>query len=140
VIDLNEVQSVLDLGCGDGFVASMIEVEQYVGFDLSESALKIARERMPNHRFLSVTPRLMKFDLMVSMDVMHHLVTEEVYRSYLKVLFSDLSDLVLVYGTNHRLSGRPHVLHREWMNDVPKGWQSHELPSRFKKAWLIQRS
>lgn len=140
VVHRFDVEHLLDLGCGDGEVASLVDVKHYTGYDLSASALKRAQHLMPHRRFINEIPNDEVFDLVVSMDVMHHLVNEEDYRRYMELLFSDLAPRVFVYGTNHRQQGRAHVLHRHWRPDVPAGWQVEELSSRFKRAWLISRA
>lgn len=139
VIDHYHVKSLLDLGCGDGHVASRIFVKRYVGYDPSRTAREMCMVLMPEREFTEVPPDG-KFDLVVSMDVIFHLVTDELYRNYLSLLFSDRSDIVFVYGTNRDQQGREHVLHRRWLNDVPTGWTVESLPSKFgKDAWLITR-
>lgn len=137
VIDEYRVKSVLDLGCGDGLVASLIQVHTYTGYDPSPTALQMAKDRMPHRRFVRGVPIGEKFDLILSMDVMFHLVTDEDYREYLALLFSGMSKKVFVYGTDHHQRGLSHVLHRAWTNDIPKEWAIREVPTEFKKAWIL---
>lgn len=141
VIDALGVRSMLDLGCGDGHVAAGLWVERYVGYDPSATARALCRSALRGHEGAVVVDEVPDeaFDLLLSMDVMHHLVTEESYRAHLATLFSGLAPHVLVYGTDHDQRGAAHVLHRHWTPEVPEGWQVHETPTRFKTAWLISQ-
>lgn len=139
VVGVNRVQTLLDLGCGDGHVAGRLKVAGYTGYDPSSAAVEIAREERPSGDFITrLPPEGARFDLVLSMDVIFHLVNEADYQAYLKALFS-YGDLVLVYGTDKVLVGRSHVRHREWTKDIPPGWSRRELPTTFKRAWLLRR-
>lgn len=139
VISDHGVTSLLDLGCGDGFVGSRFPVPRYRGVDVSETAIATAAALRPGGEFSTEPPRPdERFDLTVSMDVIFHLVSDTVFRSYMSSLFR-FSPLVLVYGTNKHLRGRSHVLHREWLSGVPDGWDVEEMPVDFKRAWLIKK-
>lgn len=138
LINVHDISSVLDLGCGDGYIASMIYAERYVGYDPSVSATKVAQEFCPHLEFVNEVPDE-EFDLILSMDVIFHLVTDDLYRDYLELLFSERARQVLVYGTDQHLTGAPHVLHRNWTPDIPDGWTATELTTEYKRAWLITR-
>lgn len=114
------VGSVLDIGCGDGQQAQLYDFEDYLGIDISEKALDLARERNPSKAFQLETnePR----DTHLSMDVMFHQVTEEAFQGHLDLLFS-AKKRVIVYSSNHDQKGAPHVLHRKWTERIPKGWK-----------------
>ena len=59
-------------------------------------------------------------DLALSLDVIYHLVEDDVYHNYLKTLFS-IGSRVLIYSTNKQLSGSSmHICHRNitsYIND-----------------------
>ena len=59
----NAIADVLDLGCGDGRLLSLLRVPAYIGVDVSRYRTGVCVERFPRHRFLpfatldaSVTP------------------------------------------------------------------------------------
>ena len=75
--------SVLDAGCGDGFfanqLASLSEVKNITGVDISEKPLDIARKRFPNNQFLQgslneISFEDESFDSIVMTEVIEHLV------------------------------------------------------------------
>jgi SAM-dependent methyltransferase len=74
VAELTRVESVLDVGCGDGFW--MPDLPGYVGYDVSRIALELARERHPERDYTSVWPAR-SFDLVIVRDVIQHLSLAE---------------------------------------------------------------
>lgn len=71
----NKIQSVMDYGCGDqgvydGFDWGNI---QYTGYDVSQTAIDLARKRRPNAEFLCTeTLDLAPADLLIVKDVLGH--------------------------------------------------------------------
>lgn len=117
------VTSLLDIGCGDGYVASLLHLGDclYVGVDPSPSALKQAREANPERTFVVLEGDRLPMDAHLSMDVIFHLTVEQDYRRHLDQVFS-ARRIAMVYATNHDHQGASHVLHRQWTPDVPDGW------------------
>jgi 2-polyprenyl-3-methyl-5-hydroxy-6-metoxy-1,4-benzoquinol methylase len=68
---------VLDVGCGDGTLADLVEPARYLGVDRDEDALGRARARRPAHIFLSVEEFERaggeSFDVIAGMAVIEHL-------------------------------------------------------------------
>jgi predicted O-methyltransferase YrrM len=137
VIDEHGVRSVLDLGCGDGYVASRLRVAEYVGYDPAPSALALCRAAMPGRAFVGELPAG-PFDLVLSLDVMFHLVDDADYREHIFWLLS-LGSCALVWSTDHAERGAKHVLHRKWTADVPPGWAVTRIPTEHKSAYLLTR-
>ena len=106
-----KVKRLLDFGCGDGNQASFLDIESYLGFDVSASAIERCRERsskaMRCRRFcfseqavFRAEADAFKADLAMSMDVIFHLVEEEVFAKYMENLFSAATRHVIIYSTN----------------------------------------
>jgi 2-polyprenyl-3-methyl-5-hydroxy-6-metoxy-1,4-benzoquinol methylase len=83
IASLDNVNSICDLGCGNGYITGRLAELDYevVGIDASETGLEIARQCYSKARFvhslidgnLSNNGKLGKFDLVVSSDVIEHL-------------------------------------------------------------------
>ena len=83
VSGLENVNSVCDLGCGNGYMAGRLAELGYnvTGVDASESGIAIARANFLQSTFVHATidsslrdrTRLQPFDLVVSSDVIEHL-------------------------------------------------------------------
>jgi len=70
--------SVLDLGCGTGALAKMFPPSSYLGFDLDEPSIFLAKRLNPNYKFKvadCTSPNLgkQKFDFILVSGVIHHL-------------------------------------------------------------------
>lgn len=71
---------ILDFGCGTGELARWLAAERYLGVDRDQESVEIARERFPDHEFLTVEafetgnakPRR-GFDVVVALAVIEHL-------------------------------------------------------------------
>lgn len=87
---------ILDLGCGNGYVASLIAGEGHsvMGFDVSPDGVEIARKAHPQIEFEVASiynDDLVKyadmFDVVVSIEVIEHLIyPKELFRRSLQVL------------------------------------------------------
>ena len=138
--------SVLDLGCGDGYLRAhgLAKGRPYLGTDYSREALKLAKAANPRTRYsLAPLPPTARFDTVLSLDVLFHLTDEEEYRAYLGDLFGRAIRWAIVYGTNEERPSAEHVRHRVWLPDLPPTWEIVEtVPTRFhpgKTAWLLRR-
>jgi len=118
VID-NNIQTACELGCGD-WLFSLFTIPDYTGFDVSQFV--IDRNKMNyNHKFTTSMADLTTYDLTISMDVILHLIEQDVYLQYMKDLFRLSNKYVIIYSTNKdEVLGGIHNLFRKFMPDVPQ--------------------
>lgn len=127
----NGVESVIELGCGDGRQLAMAEYPAYIGLDVSTTAVRQCRERLgePDDVTLMVYDPTafhdglgrLRADLALSLDVLFHLVEDDVYETYLRHLFRAARDHVIIYSSD--VDARPevpHVRHRNFTADVDR--------------------
>ena len=134
----NAIADVLDLGCGDGHLLSLLRVPAYVGADVSTTALAQCAARFPQHRFMPL-PALdasVRADLVLSIDVIFHLVEDGTFARYMHELFSRANRFVLIHASNHdRDWPSPHVRHRRFTDHVadcrPEWRLLAHLPNRY---------
>ncbi|MBL4542111.1 MAG: class I SAM-dependent methyltransferase [Rhodobacteraceae bacterium] len=114
----NDVQSVLEFGCGDGNQLDLLEIERYTGFDISPTVVAQCRERFADKEaFQFLSPEdardLGLHDLTLSLDVLFHLIEPQVFADYIAQLFAHSTRHVVIYSSNFD-SPWPsaHVLHR----------------------------
>lgn len=130
----NGVSSLVDLGCGDGSVASGIVVERYTGLDISKQALVLCEEAVgnPEARFFCTEnfpyrEHAGAFDAALSMDVIFHLVEDSLFVNYMANLFSLSGKYVIIYSSDREDDGTSpcHLRHRkisDYIKESEPGW------------------
>ncbi|MEH6535821.1 MAG: glycosyltransferase [Psychroserpens sp.] len=128
----NVVQTVIEFGCGDGNQLSLASYPSYKGLDVSLKAIEICKSRFKNdltkdfyhlgNEFLKTA----KADLVLSLDVLYHLVEDEVFENYMDQLFKSSNKYVIIYSSNYDEVLTDHVKCRkftDWINkNVSKHW------------------
>jgi SAM-dependent methyltransferase len=130
VIEANDIAHVADFGCGDGHLLSLLRPRAYTGLDVSDTALARCAERFPAHRFLPFArvSELRPADLCLSIDVIFHLVEDDVFIAYMQALFRQAARLVLIYASNvDRGWPSAHVRHRRFSDYVAKHFPAWRL-------------
>jgi len=109
----NNIESVLDLGCGDGNQLSLLKLPQYVGMDISSRAVSQCQELFKKdlHKTFFLyeplkhdpeDPRY-KADMAISLDVIYHLVENDLYELYMQHLFGAAQRYVVIYSSNEEI-------------------------------------
>ncbi len=142
----NAIQSVIEFGCGDGNQLSLARYPQYIGFDVADQALRLCQARFnddPTKTFLPVREWLgQQAELAISLDVIYHLIEEEVFERYMETLFAAATRHVIIYASNnealnHLLGSHvKHVKHRQftdWVSEhLGSNWQlDKHIPNRY---------
>ena len=136
VADLG-VTSVVDLGCGDGNQLALADYPRYLGLDRSPTAVRRCIARFgddPAKSFLRYEPDQLvdpagwlRGDLALSMEVIFHLVEDEVFEDYMRRLFASAERYVLICS-NDAAHGEvaPHLRYREftaWVEQHHPEWE-----------------
>jgi SAM-dependent methyltransferase len=126
------IESVIEFGCGDGAQLALARYPRYVGIDVAEGSISACRRRFADDGAKSfylagqMPPDLGRFDLVLSLDVIYHLVEDEVYYAYMRSLFAQASRFVAIYSSNKlEPSDAPHVRHRlftQWIKVYEPQW------------------
>jgi SAM-dependent methyltransferase len=133
----NQLRTVVEFGCGDGNQLRFAEYPSYLGLDVSRAALRMCVEAFrgdESKSFLYYEPdcfsdaaRFIHGDLVLSLDVLYHLVEDDVYERYMRDLFAAADRFVIVYATDgERRVAAPHVRHRafsEWVSIHAAHWR-----------------
>jgi len=133
----HRVHSVIEFGCGDGSQLRLAEYPAYVGVDVSRTVLDATRQAFEGDttkRFVHVDdvgPEHFS-DLSMSLDVIYHLVEDEVFERYMGQLFDSARRHVIVYSSNDvRPSDSIHVRHRRFTD-----WIASSRPEFRQTAFL----
>jgi hypothetical protein len=97
----NAFHSTIDIGCGDLEVSRGLPFQNYLGVDLADEALAIAREKEPGRAFVTMGEFIaggQSADLLLCLDVLIH---QSDYRDYLGLIdlaIARARDLVIISG------------------------------------------
>jgi SAM-dependent methyltransferase len=126
----HRVASIIEFGCGDGHQIALAEYPLYLGLDISERALDHCRKRFAGDKtkeFVLVESAGQRTaDLSLSLDVLFHLVEDDVYDQYLRQLFASADRFVAIYSTStsETIHTLPHVRHRDIEGTVDRRFPS----------------
>jgi 2-polyprenyl-3-methyl-5-hydroxy-6-metoxy-1,4-benzoquinol methylase len=86
---------ILDVGCGTGFLAKFITSENYLGVDIDEESLTIARRKNPSWRFQKEYPEGEAFDTILLLAVIEHVNDPVNFLRGLKTLLKTEGHIIL---------------------------------------------
>ena len=104
IIKEMKVKTLAEIGCGDGNQLGHINVEKYFGYDISSTIIEKCKNKYESDKtkqfsviniddYSSVTAA----DMVISLDVIFHLVTPESFDNYMKELFSGKYKVIAIY-------------------------------------------
>ena len=118
------IGSVIEFGCGDGNQLSLAVYPKYIGLDISKTAMALCEEKFandPSKSFHLYDPlhfdddrNILQADLAVSLDVIYHLVEDEVFDTHMKHLFAASTKYVVIYSSNNESEQTYHERDREF--------------------------
>jgi hypothetical protein len=135
-----DVRSVIEFGCGDGNQLSFARYPHYIGFDISETSVSLCKQRFKAdqtkifkmlHEYAGETAHLT-----ISLDVIYHLVEDDIFDRHMRILFMSSERYVAIYSSdnNAKMKGT-HVRHRKFTNWIdrnePTGKLLYHIPNRY---------
>ena len=141
----HEVVSVIEFGCGDGNQLSLASYQSYLGVDISEDAVRRCRARFAQDRtkafVLADAYQNERADLALSLDVVYHLVEDDIFDAYMTRLFDAANRYVIIYSSDtdeNPDDEAGHVKHRrfsQWIADRRPEWtRIAHIPNRYPYA------
>lgn len=140
LFDENNICSVIEFGCGDGHQLSLANYKSYIGLDVSSTAIQLCIDKFQkdqsksfylyNSNAFADNHQLFKADASISLDVIFHLVENNLFENYMRNLFSAADKMVVIYAYSLNEYKSPHVLHRDfnkWVVNNIKGWKLHSV-------------
>jgi ubiquinone/menaquinone biosynthesis C-methylase UbiE len=123
-----EKSSVIEIGCGTGFILNQLEPERGVGIDISPEMIRIAQEKYPHHEFKVMDAENISlnesFDYIIISDTLGYF--EDIQKSFseLKKICSSSTRIIITY---HNYLWTPFTTLAEWL---------HLKMPRKKLNWL----
>lgn len=144
----NSIRTVVEHGCGDGAQLSLIRYDSYLGLDISDEILDICRERFghnsPDHRFLNTidyNPESETFDLALSLDVIYHLIEDDIFELYMENLFKSSHRFVTIYASNYDAETESaHVRHRRFTDWIELNCPEWHLKLEIKNMYPFKET
>lgn len=130
------IKEVIEFGCGDGNQLKLLTCPQYIGFDVSPEAVELCKDELsdPYREFFLMSEYSgQTAELTLSLDVIYHLIEEEVFRSYMSRLFDASEKYVIIYSSNTNnkdVCFAPHVKHRKftgWIKRNRPEWKFYDI-------------
>ena len=106
----HQVQSVIEFGCGDGNQLSLATYPTYIGLDVSTTAIQLCMNRFQGDKTKSFylydpdrfvdNARLFHADIALSMEVIFHLIEDEVFDQYMRFLSAAADRYLIIFSSN----------------------------------------
>ena len=130
----HRIKSVVEFGCGDGNQLSLADYPKYIGFDVSAKSIEICKKLFFGHSNKSfhtiAKGASVKADLAISLDVIYHLVEDDVYHNYMQLLFQSSVQWVIIYSSNksENVGNQSiHVRHRKFEDWIEGNQPNYKL-------------
>lgn len=126
LISTRRLASAIEFGCGDGDQLSLISYADYLGLDISPTAIQRCSTRFAGDttkRFAVYDPSTWDSehqrcvaDVSVSLDVIYHIVDDADFEQYMSHLCDAARRCVVIYSTDIENYIYPHIRHRSVLN------------------------
>lgn len=132
------IKSIIEWGVGDGNQLKLMQYPEYWGIDISETVVKKCQDLFKedkSKRFYTNNDFLNKNycgEMCISLDVIYHLIEDDVYEEYMNNLFRFSNRYVCVYSSNtEEIRGggfvRSHVKHRKFIDYIESNYSNWSL-------------
>lgn len=117
----NAINTIMEFGCGDGNQLKIAKYPNYIGLDVSRTAINICHNLFKNDKTKSFliydslafydNHKIFKAELTLSLDVLYHLVEKEIFEKYLLDLFHTAEKYVIIYASDYDQEKEPIYQH-----------------------------
>lgn len=135
-IKKNKIKSLCEFGCGD-FLFNLIKVSEFTGYDVSDYVIE-KNKLSSKYKFTSNLKELTAYDLVTSLDVIFHLIEDDVYISYMDFLFKLSKKYVIIYSPNENKEVSIHVKYRKFLNNISNNFKLKKFINNPHKGELTQ--
>ena len=137
------INSVIEFGCGDGNQLTYYNIPEYLGLDVSPTAIKNCSNKFQDDQtksFMWYDPfafnnkgNIFKADATISIEVIFHLVEDEIFEKYMQDLFSCSREYVIIFSTNFDHEEKPvdHLVCRKFTDYVDQHFSPWNLLEEF---------
>jgi hypothetical protein len=137
----NNISKMIELGCGDGNQLGYFSVKEYFGYDVSKTAISICKNRYKSDesKHFAIYGNEMEFaELVISLDVLYHLVEFYIFEDYMFKLFKHSTKYVIIYSSNDESLNKPlekHIKHRKFTKWISENIEGFKLISKIPNIY-----
>jgi len=152
----NEITTIIDHGVGDGNQLKLLNInpcdKNYIGIDVSPTIINKCRLMFadePSKLFMladdivydaSIQRYNITADLVISCDVLYHLIEDHIYEQYISQLFNMSTKYVIIYAKNANVNHTQHVKFRKFTQYISTNmllWKLIEhIPNKYPQHVL----
>lgn len=143
-VEEKKISTVIEFGCGDGNQLLLSNYNSYIGLDVSVTAIKKCIEVFKNDKSKSFyqynsfafqdNHQLFSSDLSLSLDVIYHVVEDDIFDKYMTHLFNSSKQYVIIYAWDVEGKQRNHIKHRKFTNWIQKHQTNWSLIDKISNS------
>jgi len=134
-----DIEYVEEFGCGDGNQLTHAMYPNYIGYDVSDNILikiksKFKHDTTKQFFNLKEYSNLNShFEVALSLDVIYHLVEDNIFESHMELLFSGY-EYVVIFSTNYddKFYSGGHIKNRKFTNWIENNVKNYQLIKEVK--------
>ena len=137
-----KITDVIEFGCGDGAQLMLATYPNYVGFDVSDESVELCRAKFlhdATKKFQNAANWSYEAaGLVLSLDVIFHLIEDDVFHDYMRRLFFSSKRYVIIYSSNYD-GGQiaAHVKHRAFSDWIDVYQADFKLIRHVPNRWPL---
>ncbi len=124
----NNIDKVIEFGSGDGNQLKYFSFNSYIGYDVSQTSIDLCSNIFKSDsskQFINIIDyKPIEVDLTLSLDVIYHLIEDDVFHDYMSKLFDSSKKFVIIYSSNDDKQNNEdtaiHVRHRQFTNWIER--------------------
>lgn len=131
------IKTVIEFGCGDGHQLSLAQYPSYIGFDISKKAIELC-SKLFQHDETKIFKHIDEYanekaDLVLSLDVIFHLIEDDVFNQYMHQLFDSSGKKIIIYSSNTDINTPQQTAHfknrhfSKWVEIHKPNWVLEEF-------------
>ena len=141
-INENNISSIIEFGCGDGNQIKELNIKKYIGLDISPYIVNICRNLYINDQskhFYNNSEYIHKnnSDLTLSLDVIYHILEDDLYKQYMTQLFNFSNKYVIIYSSNYNTHKVEHMYNKKFTDYIEQNLTDWKLiqfiPQKYPK-------
>ena len=137
----NKIETVIEFGCGDGNQLKLAEYPAYFGFDVAPKAIELCRGIFLQDRsksfWLMAEHDYETAQLTLSLDVIYHLLEDDIYYAYMERLFGSSEKFVIIYSSDYEEKQDDYIRRRkftDWIDRNKPEWKLRQrTPNKYPR-------